>query len=313
MRVVTLGSELSAAEETGPFAAEHVGRLLRRLAYQAGRAAKTPHASDVHDLRVAIRRFTQALAAFDSCFPAQELKRVRRRLKRIMDLAGDVRDCDIAIELLSKSKANPTALVALFCKRRKDAERELADTLRRWSQRHSYRKWRAALEVDGQGAISHDLIGITAAQTLEPMLREFVSLGKKALRQEAAPKKIHRFRIAVKKLRYTFELFAPVYGTSLDGWLERIKALQAVLGTISDCETVRMMVERHGSDRGIESSFQRRVRRKLSEFRRGWADAFTDPSMQRVIGQLSQQAPRKSAAQAEPSVPEAARLRAAHA
>ncbi len=203
------------AEETGPFAADQVAKLLRRLAYQVGRTAKSPHENDVHDLRVAIRRFTQALAAFDSCVPAKEAKKIRRRLKKIMALAGDVRDCDMALALLSKSKVAPVALLSSFRKRRKEAERDLTVALKGWMECHSYSEWRTALENTGRGGARYDPIEVTATHNLQPMLREFLSRGKQAIRPKAALEKIHQFRIVAKRLRYTLELFGPIYGASL--------------------------------------------------------------------------------------------------
>ena len=40
--------------------------LLRRLAFQVNRAAKSGEAEAIHDLRVAIRRFSRALRALRS-------------------------------------------------------------------------------------------------------------------------------------------------------------------------------------------------------------------------------------------------------
>lgn len=287
-------------EETGPFAAEQVGGLLRRLAYQAGRTNKSPRASEVHDLRVATRRFTQALAAFDTCFSTEEVKKIKRRFKKIMGLAGDVRDYDIAIELLSKLKSPPAAVLSAFRKRRKEAEQDLTGALKRWSQRRSYSKWRTVLESAGRGGISDDPIGVTAKHTVEPMLRQFVSRGKRALSPKASVERIHRLRIEAKKLRYTLDLFAPVYGASFDGWLERIKALQDILGIIGDCETVRVMIERQGGDRRIESALRRKVRRRMEAFRQLWADSFSDASVDGLIVQINAGVPRKPPATSAP-------------
>jgi len=259
--------------ETGAFAAEQVGGLLRRLAYQTGRTAKSPHAAEVHDLRVAIRRFTQALAAFDTCLPIPEVKKIKRRLKKTMRLAGDVRDYDIAIEMLSRFKSAPAAILTSFRKRRKEAERDLTAALGHWVERRTYSRWRAALHSRGSGDVSHDPIATTATRAIEPMLEEFASRGKRALAPKASIEKIHRLRIEAKKVRYTLELFAPVYGAPVEGWMERLKSLQNVLGAISDCETVREMIERQGGDRRIESALRRKVNRKLAEFRQLWEDS----------------------------------------
>jgi CHAD domain-containing protein len=108
------------------------------------------------------------------------------------------------------------------------------------------------------------------------MLQKFLGRGKRALAPKASIERVHRLRIEAKKVRYTLELFTPVYGTAFDGWTERTKALQNVLGVVGDCEMARAMIERQGGDRRIESALRRKVRRKLGEFRQLWADSFAD-------------------------------------
>ena len=93
------------------FSVDQTTRLLKRLALQI---KGTPHSYSpeaVHDLRVAIRRFTQALDISKPFLPSRAVKKIRRRIKAIMTLAGAVRDCDIALKLVTLSKAEDAATV----------------------------------------------------------------------------------------------------------------------------------------------------------------------------------------------------------
>jgi hypothetical protein len=45
---------------------------------------------------------------------------------------------------------------------------------------------------------------------------------------------LHDLRIAAKRLRYTLELFRPQFGPAGDQQIERVKAIQEVLGTLHD-------------------------------------------------------------------------------
>src|SRR6516162_2098998 len=102
-----------AGTVTRRYAREQAERLLGRLAFQTGRAIKSHSAESVHDLRVAIRRFAQALRVFKVCFRGKELRKIRRELKGTMSAAGEVRNHDIVLKLLAKSKsAERTALQA---------------------------------------------------------------------------------------------------------------------------------------------------------------------------------------------------------
>jgi CHAD domain-containing protein len=122
--------------------------LLRRLAFQVNRAANNGEAEAIHDLRVAIRRFSRAVRAFAQFFPGGSDKRVRRQLAHVMDAAGGVRDRDIALELLAEAGIPPrSAIVTRLGTERRHASRELLRELRRWRTRSFSRKWRSQLEL----------------------------------------------------------------------------------------------------------------------------------------------------------------------
>src|SRR6266545_4304980 len=122
--------------ETRQFAVEQVDRLLGQLAFQVSRILRPHDSNSVHNLRVAIRRFSRALLLFGPCFPPKDVKRIRRWLDEIMAPARELRDCDLAINLLSGSKAAAAAAVqARLGRQRKDAQQALLTTLKRWMER----------------------------------------------------------------------------------------------------------------------------------------------------------------------------------
>src|SRR5205085_11543792 len=104
------------------YALQQTAILLRRLAFQVNRAAKARGADDIHDLRVAIRRFSRALRLFAQFYPAGSWKKIRRQLSDLMDRAGNVRERDIALEMLAKAELRPASSVA----RRLETERRHA-------------------------------------------------------------------------------------------------------------------------------------------------------------------------------------------
>ncbi len=129
------------------YAIEQMNGLLTRLAFQAHRAAKTPGAGEIHDLRVSIRRFTQGLLLFSDFFPKWETKKIKRMLKRVMGLTSEIRDRDIALEFLIKHR-NLKHQQRLK-RERSDYERQFSEMLRRWSARDFSAKWRNALSLGG--------------------------------------------------------------------------------------------------------------------------------------------------------------------
>lgn len=82
------------------FAEVSLAARLTRLVEEAERCAATPDPDAVHDLRVAIRRFSQALRIFKPLVDAKAVKHMRGALKRVMDAAAAVRDLDVGMERL---------------------------------------------------------------------------------------------------------------------------------------------------------------------------------------------------------------------
>jgi CHAD domain-containing protein len=120
--------------------------LLRRLAYEVGRAAKSGDAESIHDLRVAIRRFSRCLRVFSQFYPVSSWKKIRRRLSGLMAAAGAVRDLDIAMELLAGKDAGANRrLLAKLKQERRRGHRELLQEVRHWNGRGFSKKWRTAL------------------------------------------------------------------------------------------------------------------------------------------------------------------------
>jgi CHAD domain-containing protein len=120
--------------------------LLRRLAFQVGRIAKSSDAESVHDLRVAIRRFSRCLALFSQFYPGRSSKKARRKLSELMKTAGAVRDLDIAIELLAEAGLSRRAeLFQRLAEQRREANRQLLLEVRDWKARAFSKKWRDSL------------------------------------------------------------------------------------------------------------------------------------------------------------------------
>jgi CHAD domain-containing protein len=269
---------MAVPTETRKFAAEQTCKLLRRLAFQVNRGVKSHDADAIHDLRVSIRRFSQALVVFKPSFRGKEMRKIRQRLKRIMVPAGEVRNYDIALKLVSKSPLkDPSELRSKLQGRRKESERALISLLKRWTERKSSQKWRVEMEAalaraeQTEGATAVEQI---ASETLCGMAKDFFERGSAAANPKAAPAELHRFRIAAKKFRYSLELLAPLYGATLERWLERIKGVQALLGDINDYETVRQMLAPYKAGAEVTAWLKKRERKSMGEFRQYWNAEF---------------------------------------
>jgi CHAD domain-containing protein len=127
------------------YAREQTSTLLRRLAFRMNRAAKLRDADSIHDLRVAIRRFEQCLQIFHQFLPGGH-KKIRRRLRKIMELSGEIRNRDIALALLKQAGLPArSALSTRLLRERREMQRKLLASFDRWGDRDLSRKWGSRL------------------------------------------------------------------------------------------------------------------------------------------------------------------------
>lgn len=130
------------------FALLQTAVLLRRLAFEVNRTAKNGDHTAVHDLRVAIRRFSRSLRVFAQFYPAGSWKKIRRKLADLMQAAGNVRDRDIALQLLAKAgEPQGDAMAVRLENERRQAAVQLRNKLRRLRTGNFSHKWRTQLEL----------------------------------------------------------------------------------------------------------------------------------------------------------------------
>jgi CHAD domain-containing protein len=244
---------------TGRTVSEIATKLLERLAFQVNHTLHTANSEAVHDLRVAIRRFSQALAIGADAFPGKEVKKIRRRLKEVMELTNAPRDCDVALKLLPKSALPAAAALEPKIRAyRKEQVRLLIPALRSWASRRTSGKWRAVLAPNGSAQEEFDLSG-EAPRLLKRVL-------KHASRAESADD-LHRLRIDGKKLRYTLELLPDAHWAPA---LETLARAQTLLGQVNDCRAVRKLMQELGGAAEVERWLKRRQKKRTNSFREEW-------------------------------------------
>src|SRR3954463_10345638 len=86
--------------------------LLGRFAVNVTRAARSGSPETVHDLRVSIRRLSRCLRVFAQFYPGRGWKKLRRRLRKLMNACARVRDRDVTMEVLAAAgvAANSVAM-----------------------------------------------------------------------------------------------------------------------------------------------------------------------------------------------------------
>ena len=287
--------------EIRSFASEQTRRLLERLAFQVKSTTRSPAAEAVHELRVAIRRCAQALTVFKARFPRREVKRIRKELKRILTAAGAVRDFDVLAKVLSRIDSPAAVALAQQSRTdRKSQEKVLIALLKRWSARRTISKLCNRLDLNVPNPRT-GTVESSARRTLRALGKEFFKSGEPAAAGSSA-EELHDFRLVAKKLRYSMELFAPVYRSSLREQIEQIKEIQSLLGAINDYHTVIAMVSKIREQSKLEAELERSARRRIRKFQKIWAERFSGAKQEKhwmEVVDAAGQATRKPVASAK--------------
>ena len=216
----------------------------------------------IHRMRVASRRLRAALPLFSSCFPQKNYNRWSEEIKEITRALGEARDTDVQIAYLTKYEKRtekawkskkplregnaPTLpavqyLISDLQKRRGNLQKDVLSALDSLEKSHAIDDMRDAFSQPlppMRGVLKRSLaygISPVAAQRIEERLCTLLAFEPWVSHPEAVAEH-HATRIAAKKLRYTLEVYAPVYRLNLIKPISRVKALQEILGDLHDCD-----------------------------------------------------------------------------
>jgi CHAD domain-containing protein len=130
------------------FATVSLEARLTKLLEQIERCAAKAGADEVHDLRVAIRRFSQARRIFASVLSPKPVKAIQKALRPVMESAACVRDLDVGMDrLLAEGlEENDTVLEEMRAGRRR-GEMALRGRLLLLKSMEPARLWPAALRI----------------------------------------------------------------------------------------------------------------------------------------------------------------------
>ncbi|MBK9020444.1 MAG: CYTH and CHAD domain-containing protein [Sulfuritalea sp.] len=209
----------------------------------------------IHQMRVATRRLRAALRLFAPMLTESLVESLRQPLANLMEHLGRARDLDVLLDEI----ANPVLTA-------------LPDEPRLPALASDITNRRYAARVQALALLASPGYGLTLLSVLEALhagdatgdgktsLRDFATqrLGRlhRKLRRLAAaadpeqPASLHALRIAVKRLRYAMEFFAPlVPAKAFDRALRRLADAQETLGQLNDLTNAgTLLMECAGDD-----------------------------------------------------------------
>ncbi len=231
---------------------------LAQISRNAGPAWDGIDPEGVHEMRVGVRRMRSLLTLLRPALRASRLRRLRDPLRWLAELLGHVRDLDVFIDTHVRPHVveggQDVAMRRLLDEAvaaREKHRRRLRKALR--SRRYA----RLILEL-GRWIAQSDEPDPTDAQPAEPLEQSALDFAEVALSRlhrktgklaghaiAGEPEARHRWRIALKKLRYACEFFQSPYDPKdTRPYLHRLARLQHLLGVLNDLETARAIMQR---------------------------------------------------------------------
>jgi triphosphatase len=248
---VTLDPDMSVDAALQKIGRNCLAQLLRN---EAAVFARQPEG--VHQMRVAVRRIRSALSSLKKMLPPESRRWATDELAWLAGALGPARNLDVfGTELLPATHAAlPDEfawgdLATLLGGLREVAYDRVAEAilserytaamlqLLRWFEACGWREQRGS---EGPEAMSPPL-GSVAPRVLDRRRRRVRERSRKF--ERLTPRERHRLRIAVKKLRYTTELFGSLFeGSDLQKFVSRLKRVQSDLGYANDVRVAHEFV-----------------------------------------------------------------------
>lgn len=246
-------SEVDAATPVGEAVRIVTARHLLALRHAEAGVRSDGGSEALHTMRVAVRRLRSLVRAFTDLWSEADGARLQAVLTMLGRRLGAVRDLDVLLGTLDAHLARlpkPLApagreLAGTFTEARAAANDDMLGWLRSDECRRQQTELESLLAANSCGCATARI-----GDELPPRLGRAALRMQKRLRTiapELPPEPMHELRIASKRLRYLAEEFATVADAAMAKPLRRITALQMILGSVRDEDSLaeRLLHELH--------------------------------------------------------------------
>jgi CHAD domain-containing protein len=230
------------------------------------------HPEGVHQMRVATRRARAALRAFGTVLPPKAAKRLTRDIRWLTRSLGPLRDLDVQIAHFTAESGTAAAKDSdarklyrqHLAKRRRAAHQRLVAALASDEYQKLIADFERLLEAAGTYHGPHQLMTIREAahEQMKPQLDRLLAQGRDA-RKRPAPRRLHRLRIAVKRLRYQLEYLEESYGKPMRKVIRAMEDVQDALGNHQDAMVAIAQLKRFRRKKGMQRGGRRGARKSL--------------------------------------------------
>src|SRR5256885_4610195 len=223
---------------------------LARVEVNARAVAQPTDREFLHQLRVGLRRLRTVQRAF-------RIRGTKRRLRNFKPALAAARDWDVFCGWLENARVSPE-LKSLARRKRAAARRQAQHAL---SSRAFDQFLRCARRCAPETRAS-------PLKALEAFHRKVLKTARRIDWQDEEDR--HALRIRIRRLRYACEFLAPFFpGTHYAAYLNRVKALQDLLGELNDIAVARRLLKEMKAE--PPKPLQRREAHLISALGPAWA------------------------------------------
>ena len=276
----------ASAEDAFRVSLKHCLRHIAQITPAVGQARDV---EGLHQLRVGLRRLRAVLEVFGKEFESKTFEKLRERAKAFGKIFGETRDLDVfAAELLPQVEAAAPGQAGLEELREhlEAARKESWSRCASFASSEEFRQFlldlaeAAETRIWRQGAGPEQIA--TFMRPAKELAREALATRDRKARKRARhlaeldSQQRHRLRIALKKLRYTAEFFAPLFAQKhVAKYLKTISATQDVFGAMNDAATASHIL---GTIVERSVSGENAALREGAAFVDGWHRARIEPA-----------------------------------
>jgi CHAD domain-containing protein len=211
-------------------------------------AIKTSDIDDIHDLRVASRRFRAVLELFYPFVPKGSKTELRKNIRRLTSVLGGLRNIDEALlffqERVQVDVSANTALLRSLSRMRPGELKRIGKALKAFDHRSLDRMVREMVAGVNEASITERNSISLLAYFSDVSIRQYLPIHQ-LLAVSTVPghhASRHALRIAIKKWRYFFETIALILDRDYTPLLELLKEYQSILGRMNDMAEFELLL-----------------------------------------------------------------------
>ncbi len=236
----------------GVLAARSIRKQAKALSRQIDGTRAGEDVECLHQARVASRRLRAALSTFRDCWPGRTFRKWRKQTRQFTVALGPARDIDVQVLYIQRvlaelpedrrpCRAGVARLLLRLRQRREALQPRVVRALDRLEGSSVLKEMRSATDQVLAGQEDNPTLAASPfvfARAREHIVRRLYKLMgyQGSLADPGDQRRHHQMRVAAKRLRYTMELFKPVYQDTVDETIAAVKQMQTLLGAVHDSD-----------------------------------------------------------------------------